>query len=147
MKAFCKCSLWLHSSAFWIWKPSIQKSAHVEINTITTGKSRAQLASLFGGKPGGKCSYAGDWNRWSNNHCCFFLKIPDFCQGWIHVQEEKQARVHLFALLLVVTGCPALLLPNHITDASGPASQGWLPLGQQLEQQIKLEEGGWGHDT
>jgi len=36
-----------------------------------------------------------------------------------------------------MTGCPALLLPSHVTDASGPAS-GWLPLGQQLEQQIKL---------
>lgn len=53
------------------------------------------------------------------------------------MQEEKQARAHLFTLL-VMTGCPTLLLLKHIIDASGPASQGWLPFGQQVEQQIKL---------
>lgn len=62
------------------------------------------------------------------------------------MQEEKKARAHLFTLLLVRTGCPALLLTDHVTGAPGPASQGQLPLGPRLEQQIKL----WrkeGHET
>lgn len=54
------------------------------------------------------------------------------------MQEEKKARAHLFTLLLVRTGCPALLLTDHVTGAPGPASQGQQPLGPQLEQQIKL---------
>lgn len=43
-----------------------------------------------------------------------------------------------------MTGCPVLLLPDHITDASVPAFLGWLLFWEQLEQQIKLwrdEEG------
>lgn len=42
-------------------------------------------------------------------------------RGEFMCRSEKQARVHLFALFLLVTGCPALLLSNNTTDASGPA--------------------------
>lgn len=96
--------------------------------TTASGKSCAPLASPFGGKRG----YVGRWNRWSISCCCFLLKIPDFCRGWIQVQKEKRGRAHLCTLLLVRTGCPAPLLPDHVTDASGPASRGWLPLAHRL---------------
>lgn len=42
-------------------------------------------------------------------------------RGEFMCRREKQATVHLFPLHLVVTGCPALLLSNNTTDASGPA--------------------------
>lgn len=56
---------------------------------------------------------------------------------------EKGQSPSLHSAPGVQTGCPALLLTDHIAGAAGPpAFQGWLQLGPWLEQQIKL----WGKE-
>lgn len=52
-----------------------------------------------------------------------YLKYLSFARGEFMCRNRNRLESNS-SLLLVVAGCPALLLLNPITDAHGPASQG-----------------------